>query len=121
MWKVDTTHIDTWLDSLDSRDYDLAFAALTLLEQRGPTLGRPLADSVKGSRHKNMKELRPGSGGRSEVRILFAFDPLRRAIMLLAGDKSGQWQQWYETNIPKADSKFDEHLKKIGRKQHDDS
>ena len=57
-------------------------------------------DTRIGSRHKNMKELRPGSAGRSEVRILFAFDPKRRAIMLLAGDKHGAWQKWYRKEHP---------------------
>ena len=51
-------------------------------------MGRPLVDTVEHSRFPNMKELRPASPGRSEIRILFAFDPVRRAIMLLAGDKS---------------------------------
>jgi hypothetical protein len=67
-------------------------------------------DSIVGSRHKNMKELRPGSSGRSEVRILFAFDPQRRAIMLLAGDKHGAWQKWYRANIRIADDRYDKHL-----------
>jgi hypothetical protein len=88
-------------------------AAIRLLADHGPGLGRPLVDSIVGSRHKNMKELRPGSAGRSEVRILFAFDPKRRGIMLLAGDKHGAWQTWYRRNIPIADDRYDEHLKKL--------
>jgi hypothetical protein len=51
----------------------------------------------------NMKELRPPSGGRSEVRILFVFDPWRSAVLLVAGDKSGQWARWYRSAIPQAD------------------
>jgi hypothetical protein len=57
-----------------------------------------------------MKELRPGSIGGTEVRILFAFDPQRRAVLLVAGDKSGQWEAWYEDNIPVADDRYDEWL-----------
>ncbi len=57
-----------------------------------------------------MKELRPASSGASEVRILFAFDPHRQAILLVAGDKSGDWRGWYERNVPLADRRFDEHL-----------
>ena len=57
-----------------------------------------------------MKELRPGSAGRSEIRILFAFDPKRRAILLVAGDKAGRWNQWYTQHIPIADDRFDEWL-----------
>ncbi|MCO5310254.1 MAG: type II toxin-antitoxin system RelE/ParE family toxin [Austwickia sp.] len=65
-----------------------------MLQERGPALGRPLVDTVTASRHRNMKELRPGSSGRSELRILFAFDPKRQAILLVAGDKAGDWQRW---------------------------
>jgi len=97
---------------LDSTTYELVIAALELLEERGPTLGRPLVDSIRGSRHSNMKELRPGSSGHSEVRVLFAFDPSRRAILLLAGDKSRDWRRWYRTNIPIADRRFDLHLQR---------
>ncbi|TNM37794.1 diaminopimelate decarboxylase [Nocardioides albidus] len=105
--------IEGWLDEADPDTFDQVIAAIRLLADHGPGLGRPLVDSIVGSRHKNMKELRPGSAGRSEVRILFAFDPKRRGIMLLAGDKHGAWQKWYRTNIPIADDRYDEHLKKL--------
>ena len=82
------------------------------LEDRGPQLGRPVVDTVSSSKHRNMKELRPGSSGRSELRILFAFDPERSAIMLIAGDKSGNWKRWYMRNIPMADDLFDDHLRR---------
>ncbi len=88
-------------------------AAVELLGEHGPQLGRPLVDTVVGSRHKNMKELRPGSSGRSELRILFAFDPRRKAILFVAGDKAGNWNKWYRTNIPIADDRFDDHLKNL--------
>lgn len=86
---------------------------LELLQERGPQLGRPLVDTVKGLQHKNMKELRPGTSGRSEARMLFAFDSERRAIVLVAGDKSGDWNGWYVKNIPIADDLFDQHLEEI--------
>lgn len=60
-----------------------------------------------------MKELRPGSSGRSELRLLFAFDPERRAIMLFAGDKAGNWTRWYKRSIPVADDLFDDHLRRL--------
>jgi hypothetical protein len=63
-----------------------------------------------------MKELRPGSSGRTELRVLFAFDPDRRAILLVAGDKTRQWKKWYDANIPIADDRFDEHLKQLKEK-----
>lgn len=117
MWEVEVSLIEDWLLSLKQDDYDLIIAALEVLAEKGPGLGRPLVDTVKASRHKNMKELRPGSSGRSEIRILFAFDPKRRAILLVAGDKAGQWKSWYSRNIPVADDLYDEHLRKLGRRK----
>lgn len=81
-----------------------------MLAERGPALGRPLVDRLKGSRYMNMKELRPASVGCSEVRILFAFDPRRSAILLTAGDKAGDWKGWYVRSIPIADRRYAEHL-----------
>lgn len=90
-------------------DAEALLAALRVLRDEGPALGRPLADSVSGSRHSNMKELRPGSTGRTEIRALFAFDKKRRAILLVGGDKSDDWRGWYDHNIPVADDRFAEH------------
>ena len=67
-------------------------------------------DSVTASRIANMKELRPPSSGRSEIRILPVFDPWRSAILLVAGDKSGQWSKWYKTAIPRAEQLYDDYL-----------
>ncbi|MFD7640626.1 type II toxin-antitoxin system RelE/ParE family toxin [Kitasatospora sp. NPDC059795] len=89
---------------------DQVAAAIDKLAEEGPTLGRPLVDRIKQSRHHHMKELRPRTDGESEIRILFAFDPEREAILLVAGDKSGQWNLWYDKNIPIADARFDRHL-----------
>ncbi|WP_425953350.1 type II toxin-antitoxin system RelE/ParE family toxin [Xylanimonas sp. McL0601] len=113
MWDVDLELIADWLVGQDQGTREQLVAAIELLEERGPHLGRPVVDTITASRHKNMKELRPGSAGRSEVRIRFAFDPRRSAILLLAGDKSRNWQGWYKKNIPIADDLFDEHLKKL--------
>ena len=112
-WDVDVSLVEEWILGLDQESYEQLIAALELLEERGPVLGRPLVDSVKGSRHKNMKELRPGSRGRSELRVLFAFDPLRHAILLVAGDKAGAWKTWYRVNIPLADDLLDRHLVRL--------
>lgn len=117
VWEVDVELIEDWLDDVDPDTFDQVVAAIRLLGDHGPGLGRPLVDTILGSRHKNMKELRPGSAGRSEVRILFAFDPKRRAIMLLAGDKHAAWQKWYRKNIPIAEDRYDEHLKKLRDKK----
>lgn len=111
MWNVDIELIAGWLTSLDDGSREQVIAAIELLEERGPQLGRPIVDTVTSSRHSNMKELRPGSTGRSELRVLFAFDPKRSAILLIAGDKAGKWTRWYKKNIPLADDLFDDHLR----------
>lgn len=116
-WVVDVENIAAWMHSLDPDSYDQLIAAARLLRCHGPHLGRPLVDTVKGSRHKNVKELRPGSSGRSEIRVLFAFDPARQAVMLYAGDKAGKWKGWYDVAIPAANDLFDAHLHKHSPQQ----
>ena len=86
---------------------------MTCSPRRAPRSGALLVDRVKGSDYKNMKELRPGSAGDTEIRILFAFDPQREAILLVAGNKAGNWKGWYETSILEADRKFAEHLREL--------
>ena len=113
MWPVDIELIAGWLRALDAGSREQVVAAIELLQEHGPHLGRPLVDTVTASRHRNMKELRPGSAGRSELRIMFAFDPRRKAILLVAGDKSGNWTRWYKKNIPIADDLFDQHLQTL--------
>ena len=108
-------HVIDWLAGLDDRTHELVIAALELLAERGPLLGRPLVDTVAGSRHNNMKELRPGSAGRTELRVLFAFDPQRVAVLLVAGDKQGRWKRWYDDNIPLADDRFNAHLQTLAK------
>lgn len=103
-----------WLH--DVRKHDRETAALIgraiqhVIQGRGPDEGRPLVDRVKGSRLHNLKELRPPSTGDSEVRILFVFDPVRRMVLLVAGDKSNNWRRWYEAAIPLAEARYAEHL-----------
>ncbi len=86
--------------------------AVEAIEERGPALGRPFVDTVKASRHANMKELRPHG---ETLRILFAFDPRRTAILLLGGDKRGRWNRWYAEMIPVADQLYDDHLAELRR------
>ena len=113
-WEVDFhPECEMWAGSLARSDTEALLAAVRVLRACGPTLGRPLVDSIQGSRHSNMKELRPGSTGRTEVRVLFAFDRQRQAILLLGGDKSGDWSGWYEKNVPIADDRFKEHQARL--------
>jgi hypothetical protein len=69
-----------------------------------------LVDSLTASRVANMKELRPPSAGRTEIRILFVYDPWRSAVLLVAGDKSGQWDKWYRMAIPRAEQLYEDYL-----------
>lgn len=113
--------VDAWFVDLAVNDpASAAFVerAIDLLAAEGPALGRPIADRVRASRHHNMKELRPGSAGASEIRILFAFDPVRRAVLLVAGDKAGNWKGWYDVNIPLADKRYDEHLAQLDTREY---
>lgn len=80
------------------------------MEERGPALGRPIVDGIKSSRHPNMKELIPAGGN---LRILFAFDPRRTAILLMGGDKTNRWREWYAETVPVADDLYDGHLEAL--------
>ena len=88
-------------------------AQVGVLEQYGPNLGRPRVDTLNGSRHANMKELRFNAAN-GVWRVAFAFDPERRAIILVAGNKSGTSQRrFYRALIRKADNRFDDHLNEL--------
>ncbi|MEU9573120.1 type II toxin-antitoxin system RelE/ParE family toxin [Streptomyces massasporeus] len=111
-----------WLHDLRKADKETSkrvASAIAALLEVGPGLGRPLADTLSRdkrrkrarSRYSNMKELRPTSGAQSAVRILFIFDPSSRAVLLVAGDKAGNWEDWYEGAIPLADARYEAHLK----------
>jgi len=107
-WEVEyTDQFEVWWLTLSAEDQNSIRASVEVLEERGPALGRPLVDTLKGSRHPNMKELRPTVGN---IRILFAFDPRRMAILLLGGDKTNRWREWYQRMIPIADRLYDDHL-----------
>lgn len=111
-WLVKTTdRFDLWLGALNDHDRASVIAAMLVLQDQGPQLGRPTVDSVKGSRHSNMKELRMQSAGKP-LRAFFAFDPERSAILLCAGDKTGD-KRFYRQMIPIADQEFDNHLQQL--------
>ena len=120
LWDIVVTdQFEGWLDApivfdqssaSDRNSAEQVVAAVEVLKEEGPLLSRPLVGKITGSRFKNMKELRPGSAGRSEVRVLFCFDPMRQAVLLLGGDKSGNWNRWYDRAIPEAERLYEEHL-----------
>jgi len=104
---------DREFDQLAIDVQDALFAKVLLLEKFGPMLGLPHVDTLNDSLYANMKELRFDAAD-GVWRVAFAFDPDRRAILLVAGDKSGGSQQkFYKTLIQKADKRFEQHLKKF--------
>jgi hypothetical protein len=109
-----TAQVEAFLDGLYESDRDghrLVNQAILVLERNGPAEGRPLVDTVTASQIANMKELRPPSTGRTEIRILFVLDPWRSAILLVAGDKAGKWSRWYRHAIPEAEQLYETYLK----------
>lgn len=113
-WKVIVVEpARSWLHELRISDRDTLMQisnAIDILAEEGPALGRPLVDTVTGSKLTNLKELRPGSSGTSEVRLLFVFDPARQAVFLVGGNKAGNWQRWYERAIPEAEQAYEQYL-----------
>jgi hypothetical protein len=106
-WEVYLVNeVRDWIDGLDQATYARVVQAIDTLADIGPGLGRPLVDTIHGSSIANLKELRPGT-----VRILFAFDPWRCSILLVAGDKAGRWNQWYREAIPLAEERYETYLK----------
>lgn len=104
-------------DEMAADAQDELAALLIYLQEVGPALRRPYADTLNGSKHSNMKELRFSADG-GVWRVAFAFDPARRAIVLVGGDKSGGSQgRFYRELIATADSRFDEHLKSMETKR----
>ena len=107
------------LKGLPTPVYDKLLSFALLLEECGPLLGRPTVDTLNGSRHPNMKELRVGAGSRAGGggvwRVAFAFDPDRQAVLLVAGDKSKvERRRFYERLIREADERFDAYLESKG-------
>ena len=100
-----------WLYEQAEDVQDSILVGLGLLKQEGPLLGRPYVDTLKGSQYTNLKELRVQHAG-EPWRVLFAFDPVRRAIVLVGGNKTGD-KRWYEKNMPIAEQRFTEHLETL--------
>ncbi|MCZ2523996.1 addiction module toxin RelE [Streptomyces sp. SCUT-3] len=105
-----TSEVHDWFLGLSDPSASLVRDSVELLARQGPALGRPAVDRIHGSQLHNLKELRPGSSGRSEIRILFVFDPTRRAILLVAGDKAGNWQSWYTEAVKLAEERYARYL-----------
>ena len=111
-WDIEyTNEFGGWWAGLAEGEQDDVTAVVELLAEYGPRLRFPHSSGVSGSRHGHMRELRVQSGGRP-VRVFYAFDPRRSAILLIGGDKTGD-DRFYEWIVPLADRLYDEHLKEL--------
>jgi hypothetical protein len=108
-----TETFDTWVHALTLAERISVRSIIDLLEDKGVTLGYPYSSAVFGSRHGHMRELRIQHKGRP-IRVLYAFDPKRSAVLLLGGHKGGD-DLWYERNIPLADKLYDQHMTNLKR------
>lgn len=111
-WKVETTdEFLAWWQGLSEQEQEDVNAYVSLLEERGPNLPHPYSSGINGSKHRHMRELRVQSGG-DPIRIFYAFDPRRVAILLTGGDKTGD-DRFYQVMIPQADRLYDQHLQEL--------
>ena len=112
-WNVEYTdefEQEFWSGLSEAEQEDI-IATVSLLEERGPNLPFPHSSGIEGSKHGHMRELRVQSGGRP-IRIFYAFDPRRSAILLIGGDKTGR-DRFYEKMVPVADKLYDVHLEEL--------
>jgi hypothetical protein len=113
-WEVEfTDEFGVWWETLSDDQQDDIAHCVGLLSELGPALGFPYSSKVNSSRHGHMRELRTQSAGKP-LRTLYAFDPLRTAILLLGGDKTGD-DRWYEKFVPIADRLYDQHLEELSQ------
>ncbi|TDC79987.1 type II toxin-antitoxin system RelE/ParE family toxin [Streptomyces hainanensis] len=113
-----------WLNDLAKEDRDSylhVLAALERLQQEGPALRRPTVGAINDSRFRNMRELRPRNGSTVCIRMLFVFDPARRAIFLVAGNKAAKrhWNAWYPGAIREADARYQAYLEALEEEDED--
>lgn len=114
LWEVEyTDEFEAWWSCLTIEEQESVTASVELLENFGTNLKFAHSSGINGSRHGHMRELRTQHQGRP-FRTLYAFDPRRSAVLLIAGDKTGDGR-WYDTHIPIADKLYDEHLEQLKR------
>ena len=113
MWDIETTDtFDAWYEELDDTQRSDVLAGMLLLQEKGPQLSRPYADTLNGAKFLNMKELRIQSKGQP-LRAFYAFDPKRVGVVLCAGNKVGNEKQFYKNMIPVAEKEYQLHLDKL--------
>ena len=113
-WTIRVTdEVREWLRALRASDVDAyrsVNVAVDILAEVGPGLGRPLVDTLRDSNVSNLKELRPRSGRDVAIRVIFVFDPWSQAVLLVAGNKAGNWTRWYREMIPVAETRYEQWL-----------
>lgn len=114
MWEIEyTDEFGDWWDDLTEDQQEALHARMLLLQQHGPNLRRPTVGEIKGSANDpQMKELICDAES-AHMRVLFIFDPRRTAILLVGGDKTGNWKSWYSEAIPEADALYEIYLDEI--------
>jgi hypothetical protein len=108
---IRTPEFRRWTAGLDAERRAKVVAAIGLVSERGPTLGRPHVDVIHGSRVPKLKELRIDRGARA----LFAFDSRRNVVMLVGGDKTGRWNRWYPPMVRLAEHRYVNHERNLGK------
>jgi hypothetical protein len=114
-WEIEyTREFETWWDELSASQQASVSLRVDLLAEHGPALRRPAVGQLRGSKFDPlMKELRCGRA--EAIRVIFAFDPRRTAILLLGGSKAGRWREWYQEAIPKADQLYSVYVAELRR------
>jgi hypothetical protein len=110
---IGSDEFDEWFQSLDEADTDAVARVVDMLEMQGPTLPFPYSSAIKGSSKVALRELRVQSHGRP-IRVFYAFDPVRQAVLLIGGDKTGK-DRFYETMVPQAERIFARYLQEFER------
>jgi hypothetical protein len=108
-----TEEFEAWFLALTDKDAEAVARVVGLLEEKGVALGFPYSSEIKGS--EALRELRVQSGGHP-LRMFYAFDPLRRAVLLLGGDKTGN-DRFYETFVPRAEHIWADYLADLEREE----
>jgi hypothetical protein len=113
MWEVETVDdFDKWWKTLTEQEQDDVTAVVELLEEKGPHLPHPYSSGIEGSKFSHMRELRIQSHG-DPIRVFYAFDPRRTAVLLIGGHKTGDEKRFYKRYIPKAEAFYKQHLKTL--------
>lgn len=113
-WEVEyTDEFGDWWATLQEGEQDAIERCVICVEEAGPMLKEPYSKRIESSRHHpNMKELRASAHGH-RLRVFYAFDRRRTAILLIGGDKTGEWEDFYTEMIPVADDLYDAHLESL--------